>query len=169
MDKDIPTPSGEPAKEEPMDTERQILRDLGYFGHFLHMHAGGRSGKQHILRKLLANGGHLTQRELAEHTDLSSAALSEVLSKLEAEGLIARTRSDVDRRQLDIALTEKGDKVAHQCLEDHLAFRRVAFAPLAPEERERFLADLEVVRKHWTALEESERSPQTRSKEMVAR
>ena len=25
---------------------KRILHDFGYFGHFLHMHAGGRAGKQ---------------------------------------------------------------------------------------------------------------------------
>lgn len=89
-------------------TEARVLRDLGFFGHFLHVHAGGRGGKQYILSRLLRSGGAMTQRELQEHAHVTAAALSEVLAKLETEGLVLRTRSARDRRQLDIALTEGG-------------------------------------------------------------
>ena len=97
--------------EEPNETvslARRVLHNLGYFGHFLHIHAGGRSGQQHILVKLYKSGNHMTQRELQEQSCISSASLSEVLAKLEGAGLIERTRSDEDRRQLDIELTDLG-------------------------------------------------------------
>ena len=75
--------------EEPNETvslARRVLHNLGYFGHFLHIHAGGRSGQQHILVKLYKSGNHMTQRELQEQSCISSASLSEVLAKLEGEG-----------------------------------------------------------------------------------
>lgn len=147
-----------------METEYRLLGDLGFFGHYLHLHAGGRSGKQHILRKLLHNGGHLTQRELGEATDVSSAALSEVLAKLEAEGLITRTRSAADQRQRDIALTEAGLAAARLCSQDDAAFRQVAFEPLAAEERAQLLSQLDRVRAHWETLEKRHLLP-TRGEE----
>jgi DNA-binding MarR family transcriptional regulator len=84
------------------------MRDLGYFGHFLHLHAGGRSGKQHMLERILREGGTVSQRELQDTVPISSAAVSEVLAKLESEGLITRTRSESDKRQLDVTFTENG-------------------------------------------------------------
>ena len=56
-------------------TEARVLRDLGFFGHFLHVHAGGRGGKQYILSRLLRSGGAMTQRELQEHAHVTAAAL----------------------------------------------------------------------------------------------
>ena len=79
------------------------MRDLGYFGHFLHLHAGGRSGKQRMLERILREGGTISQRELQDTVPISSAAVSEVLAKLEFEGLITRTRSESDKRQLEHA------------------------------------------------------------------
>ena len=66
--------------------ELQILRRLGYFGYYLHQHWGGRNGKQHILVELLAHDGRMTQRDLQEASCITSASLSEVVAKLEAEG-----------------------------------------------------------------------------------
>ena len=40
------------------------MQDFGYFGHFMHVHSGGRSGKQHMLIKLSLAGGTLQQRDL---------------------------------------------------------------------------------------------------------
>ena len=54
-------------------TERRLLQDFGFFGHFLHVHAGGRNGKQHILTSLYRNGGHMAQSELARQSCVSSA------------------------------------------------------------------------------------------------
>lgn len=146
-------PMAAPQPQE-FETERHLLSDLGFFGHYLHMHAGGRSGKQHILRKLLHHQGHLTQRELWETTSISSAALSEVLAKLEAEGLVTRTRSATDQRQRDVALTEAGRAAAQQSSEDDKAFCEQAFAPLSAGERALLLSTLDRVRAHWEQMEE---------------
>jgi len=42
--------------------------------------------------------GGMSQRELLDLLDVRSASLSEVLAKLERNGLIARRRDDADRR-----------------------------------------------------------------------
>ena len=88
-------------------TELQILRKLGYFGYYLHTHWGGRNGKQHILVELLAHDGRMTQRDLQEASCITSASLSEVVAKLEAEGLILRERSETDRREYYLRPTKK--------------------------------------------------------------
>ncbi len=136
--------------------EKGILHDLGYFGHFLHVHVGGRSGKQHILSKLLTNNGHHTQRELLEMSCISSAALSEVLSKLEAEGLITRTRSEQDGRQLDIVLTKAGIRHANEVVQNKLAFEKKSMEVLSPKERQQLKGMLDRLAKHWQAIESNE-------------
>lgn len=129
--------------------EGRALRCFGFFGHFLHVHAGGRSGKQHILARLLRHDGHLTQRELQAQFPISSAALSEVLAKLEGEGLIARTRSAQDRRQLDIALTSAGTLDATRVVRERLDFGRKSLDALDAEERVQLADLLERVAASW--------------------
>ena len=50
-----------------------------------------------------------SQKEIAEHFDISPAAVAVTLKKLEAEGYVERTRgADGDTRQNAISITEKG-------------------------------------------------------------
>lgn len=143
-----------------MPLERRILFDLGYFGHFLHLHTGGRSGKQHILTTLLVRGsdGELTQRELLETSDVSSAALSEVLGKLEAEGLVERTRSAEDRRQLEVRLTPEGAYKARELEGRKNEFESDAMSVLTNEEKIQLLRMLDRMAAHWQDIEERERT-----------
>lgn len=134
----------------------RIIHDLGFFGHYMHVYMGGRSGKMHILAKLDASGGHLSQRELQERMDISSAALSEVLSKLEAEGLVVRERSDEDRRQMDIALTEAGREQAIMHKRELEAFEVECLSCLGEEEQVQLLGVLDRLAEHWRTMERKE-------------
>ena len=96
---------------------RRALHDLGYLGHYLHVHTGGRNGRQRTLMRLL-DEGPITQRSLLDQSGVSSATLSETLAKLEAEGLLVRERSREDRRQLVLTLTDEGREAAHGIRED---------------------------------------------------
>lgn len=50
-----------------------------------------------------------SQKEIAEHFDISPAAVAVTLKKLEADGYIERTRgADGDTRQNTISITQKG-------------------------------------------------------------
>ena len=91
----------------------------------------------------------MTQRELQEHAHVTAAALSEVLAKLETEGLVLRTRSARDRRQLDIALTEGGTRRAEQIVRQKLAFQEASLSPLTVDEREQLADMLDKVADHW--------------------
>lgn len=143
-----------PAHSPGTSTEHCIMQDFGYFGHFMHVHSGGRSGKQHMLIKLCLAGGTLQQRDIQNSEPISSASLSEVLTKLERESLIVRTRSERDRRQLDITLTEAGWKEAELLAARRQQFESQAFSILAPEERTQLLSTLDRLVGHWNDIEE---------------
>ena len=135
-----------------MSPARHVLHDLGFFGHYLHTKAGGRSGQQHILVKLYQSGGHMTQRELQELSNISSAALSEVLAKLEGTGGIERTRSDEDRRQLDIALTDEGWRRAARFVEQREGFEEHCLSCLSADEQTQLIGLLDRLADHWQDL-----------------
>lgn len=146
----------EDCEEQNLTTGNRILHDLGFFGHFMHFNVGGRSGKQHILAKLHKAGGQLSQRELQERSGISSAALSEVLSKLEGEGLIERTRSEEDRRQMQITLTEEGVQRAVQLKADFDRFESECLSCLSEGEQLELLGLLDRLAEHWKGLERKE-------------
>jgi DNA-binding MarR family transcriptional regulator len=142
---------------------RRLLHDLGYFGHYLHLHAGGRGGKQFVIISLVLHGGEMSQRDLLEHACISSASLSEVLAKLEAEGLVTRTKSEEDRRLLAVALTEAGREKAEEVLEYKNRFEEESFACFDEQERTQLLDYLDRLVKHWRTLEEKEEVPACRN------
>jgi DNA-binding MarR family transcriptional regulator len=146
----------DPANES---IERRVLHDFGYFGYFLHVHAGGRAGKQHILTWLLRNGSHLTQRELKEHAGTAAASLSEVLSKLEAKGLIERTPLESDRRQLDVRLTENGIARAIEIEAKKHEFEVNSLTPLSDSEKVQLAEMLDRVVAYWKTIEGKEEIP----------
>lgn len=138
------------------DDERpglRILHDLGYFGYFLHLHRGGRSGKQHVLVWLLKSGGTMAQRDLQENSPITSASLSEILAKLESEGLVTRLRSETDRRQQTIALTGTGRVKAHEVVSSRRAFDERALSCFTDEEVADLADKLDRLAAHWYDLE----------------
>ena len=140
-------------KDPGQSTEMRILRNLGYFGYYLHVHWGGRNGKQHILIELHAHDGQMTQRDLQEASCITSASLSEVIAKLEAEGLVTRERSETDRRQLTVTLTEEGSARAREVIRTRAEFERAAFDCLSPEETARLAGTLDRVATRWMEIE----------------
>ena len=131
----------------------QILKGLGYCGHYMHFHGGGRSGKIPILCMLDRNGGRMSQQELGSRFDIKPGSLSEILSKMEASGLIERTRDPKDRRQLSIQLTSEGRTAAQKAHEAREAFRQQAFTALTVEEQEQLIDMLERIRITWEEID----------------
>lgn len=134
------------------DAGKRIMHDLGFFGYYLHAYQGGRNGKQHVLTELLANGSRMTQRALQDSSCITSASLSEVVAKLEAEGLVTRERSEADRRQLNVALTEAGEQRAREVLHARAEFEAHAFDCLTPDELEQLADTLDRVAARWEEL-----------------
>ena len=117
---------------------RHALHDLGYLGHYLHVHTGGRNGRQRTLMRL-PDDGPIT------------------LAKLEAEGLLVRERSREDRRQLVLTLTDEGREAARRAWRERLDFEERAFSCLTAGELDALVRMLDRVRDQWQQEQEAKK------------
>jgi DNA-binding MarR family transcriptional regulator len=129
-----------------------------------HLHRGhrhlhfGHHAQGHVLA-ILGESENISQRELLELLHVRSASLSELLIKLEKKGAIVRRRSEKDRRNFLLQLTEQGRAE----LAEHRRIRQQSagqlFSVLSDEERETLAALLTRLVDAWEA-EEKQREDQ---------
>ena len=136
--------------------EMHILRNLSHLGHYLYITRGCRGGQQFILTALYREGD-MTQKDLLARTKNASASLSEMVSKLEAKGLIERTRVDTDRRQTLLSLTKEGRKQAQEAQESIESFEARALSVLSDEEKTVFCGYLDRLVEHWDTINRDEK------------
>jgi DNA-binding MarR family transcriptional regulator len=94
-------------------------------------------GQGRIL-SLLKLTPEISQKELAHILNIRSQSLGELLAKLEHSGYITRTPSEVDRRGMDIRLTESGKAVSEKEVEPE---QQESFFDCLNEEEQTTLSD----------------------------
>ena len=118
------------------ETQENQLFALFYKLSHLFIHRNGQNqGKNRILA-ILRHHGDMTQRKLLDHTDIRSASLSELLTKIEANGDITRERSQESARNLLIRLTPKGTTEAIRIHQENLRLSDELFSCLNIQEQE---------------------------------
>ena len=103
-------PHGRGARPLPPEPEADRDRLAGLMrrcGHCL-VHRVGAPGSRERMLRLLAERGDMSQSDFVYLLELRSASVSELLGKLEAQGLVTRRRSETDRRGVTISLTDAG-------------------------------------------------------------
>ncbi|MBO5278421.1 MAG: MarR family transcriptional regulator [Lachnospiraceae bacterium] len=118
-----------------MGENKELLSLMELCGHFLYHRRGGKRGQTRILR-LLYEHGEMSQRQLQDILDIKSGSLSEIVRKMETEGLILRQKHPEDRRNIMIRITEKGIQT---CLETTLHLQeeeRILFEALSRQEQQ---------------------------------
>ncbi len=78
--------------------------------------------------------GPLTQRELGRKVLTSAGNMTDVVDKLEARGLVRRTRSPRDRRIVSVALTQPGQALIEALFPRHASDIAAAMGGLSGEE-----------------------------------
>jgi DNA-binding MarR family transcriptional regulator len=76
----------------------------------------------------------VTVGELASDERVSTAAMSKRVSRLERNGLVARTPSEADRRRVGLTLTEEGQRVLRRVRSRRTAWLASRLGSLSPEE-----------------------------------
>ncbi|MCC8138201.1 MAG: winged helix DNA-binding protein [Clostridiales bacterium] len=113
---------------------------------------GAASGAGCAAGTAAASGGIL-QRDLQDILHIQSGSLSEVIIKIEAEGLIEKTRSEKDGRQIVLRLTPEGEKLARSYKAEHEEKVRQLMSCLSDEEMRDLNATLARLEQHWKEME----------------
>ncbi|HWS29692.1 MAG TPA: MarR family transcriptional regulator [Clostridia bacterium] len=117
-----------------LQLEHALAARLRACGHFLYYQTGGKAGQRRILVTLLKRGS-LTQKELQDTLEVSAAALSEILGKMEEASLIERKKSDDDKRQVRLLLLQKGRSAAIKAQEHYVRMLDRMFECLSDAEK----------------------------------
>jgi len=88
--------------------------------------------KLQILRLLAYRGGQALST-IAAHLGVTRAAVTQMVNALETLGLVSRRRSEVDRRGIDLVLTEKGEGALEKVLEEQHRLVRSAIRDADPK------------------------------------
>ena len=127
--------------------EHIIAIRLKTCGRFLYYQIGGKAGQQRILMRLNTHG-QTTQKELQDVLEISSGATSEILQKMEDAGLILRTKSTEDKRQVDLSLTPEGREKAILVEEHYHRTLTRMFECLSAEQKDQLEATLGILNAH---------------------
>jgi DNA-binding MarR family transcriptional regulator len=76
----------------------------------------------------------VTVGELAVNERVSTAAMSKRVSRLERDGLVARTQSEADRRRVGLTLTEEGQRTLRRVRSRRTAWLASRLGALSPDE-----------------------------------
>ncbi|MEU8135202.1 MarR family winged helix-turn-helix transcriptional regulator [Streptodolium elevatio] len=84
----------------------------------------------------------LTPAELMRASMVTSGAISQRLDKLEARGLVTRTRGEADARNVYVGLTDKGRTLIDAALPDHVATEERMLSGLGAAQRKALASGL---------------------------
>lgn len=137
--------------QEQLHAFTQTLRRLGT----LFMRVAGQQSSAHNLfskQELLTLGvlsvrGACRMGEIAEHLGVGQSAVTPIVDRLEAQGVVQRRRSEEDRRAWLVALTTQGEQVVAK--EDEV-YQQVALEMLAPLDASEREALIELLERIWT-------------------
>ena len=91
--------------------EESAVRLLVRCARHLNHRRGSRPGQERILYLLMKNKT-MTQKELQKEMEIAQGSMSEILIKLEAQGLIEKKKNPADARSVVLSLSEKGYEIA---------------------------------------------------------
>ncbi|MBR4014836.1 MAG: MarR family transcriptional regulator [Anaerotignum sp.] len=134
--------------------KERIRQGKQYSDFFFLLHRLNRGYHQHIVKIVqeigltkgqplallfLDSRESMTQRELCDCLKIKPASMTDILQRMEKNGLILRKRGEKDLRTMRVSITEKGREKAKEFLQREAALDDVFFRGFTPEEKEGFL------------------------------
>ncbi|WP_352400717.1 MarR family transcriptional regulator [Anaerotignum sp.] len=93
------------------------------------------AGQPPILMSLAAKNLQ-TQKELCDLIRIKPASMTDVLKRMERDGLIKRLRDEADMRSIRVSITEEGMEKFHEFIEKSSTIDEVGFRGFSAEEKE---------------------------------
>ena len=134
----------------PIEEEEELYHLMRACGHILYHSGAQRSGQGRILH-ILDTEGPVSQKDLQDRLNIQSGSISEILTKLEKEGLIERRKDERDRRRVILYLTDKGAE--HARLWHAGRWEKDWFCALSEEQREQLKGLLQILLDSWREAE----------------
>ena len=97
--------------------EASLIALLGRCGYIADRKSGKQRGQRRIL-DILACHPDMSQKALQQQLEIKPGSMSEIMTKLEAKGLICREKDERDHRRMMIRLTEAGRREAQEHREE---------------------------------------------------
>lgn len=102
--------NNEDLSKEILITLRQISRAMSIYSKFLDKNYGLTSPQLLILHELFQSD-QIAIGEIARKINLSQATVTDIVDRIEIKGLVTRTKTDLDRRQVLIKITSSGKNI----------------------------------------------------------
>jgi DNA-binding MarR family transcriptional regulator len=96
-----------------MQTARVINR---YVDSYFYKEAKISFTKFMVLKLLASSNGVMNQTQIAEYTQTVLHNITTLVARLKREGLVSTSRSEVDKRSINVSLTDKGRMVLNQAM-----------------------------------------------------
>lgn len=128
-----------------------VVSKLRACGHFLYHRTGGKTGRRRILR-ILSEHPDMLQKDLQERLRIQAGSLSEVVIKLEADGLVQKVRSQTDGRQWALHLTEHGLEEAQRLNAEYDDMIQKMMSCFTAEQQQALYAQLDFMLEHWSEV-----------------
>lgn len=102
---------------------------------------------------LLARNEGISQRQLADLTEIDAMSIVRILDRMESDGWVERRADPQDRRARRLAITAKARPILDQILEMGAATRTEVLAGLSATQRDQLVALLEKCHANLQGLE----------------
>jgi DNA-binding MarR family transcriptional regulator len=145
------------SKENTSSIEERLMGQMRSCAHIMR-HRQGKGSQQRILA-ILTGRGTMTQRDLTGVLDVRSASVSEILSKVESNGFILRSKNEEDKRNVDVALTKSGHAEAARIDARRGELVQQMFSCLTAEEKTALAALLEKLLTSWREQDDTDGCP----------
>lgn len=133
-----------------MAGNQKLLYTMELCGHFLFHRRGGKRGQVKVLR-ILSEKGELPQKEVQKILNIQSGSMSELVGKMEKNGLIERKRDSQDKRHYNLKMTQKGMEEILRLKKQNEEQEAVIFEALSEKEQEELERMLNLLLNDWKA------------------
>ncbi|RIW35148.1 MarR family transcriptional regulator [Bacillus salacetis] len=93
-----------------------------------------------LVLKYLSEHGAMKASDLSKKMNVSASHITNVTDSLTEKEYMTRIRSSVDRRVVELALTDKGKRILDECLEMKLVYFQKKFDSFSEQELEQMIA-----------------------------